>query len=112
VVNALDAMTDGGHVVVQTGAEAEGGGIAVADDGPGMPPEVESRGFEPFSRPRPKVPGSASRLSMPSASAIGASSPWKPLPGEARGSGCGFLPRDCLFHQRKASPILLYTASM
>jgi signal transduction histidine kinase len=48
VFNAIEAMPAGGRIVVRTGAERDGGWIEVADDGPGMPPEIERRIFEPF----------------------------------------------------------------
>jgi signal transduction histidine kinase len=48
VFNAIEAMPAGGSIVVRTGAESSGGWIEVADDGPGMPPEIERRIFEPF----------------------------------------------------------------
>jgi signal transduction histidine kinase len=48
VFNAIEAMPGGGHIVVRTGASRGGGWIEVADDGPGMPPEIERRIFEPF----------------------------------------------------------------
>ena len=49
VFNALEALPeDGGRIQIQTG-EADGGGwIEVADNGPGMPPEVAHQVFEPF----------------------------------------------------------------
>ncbi len=48
VTNALDAGA--GQVVVSTGAEEEPGWavLTVADDGPGIPPELRSRVAEPF----------------------------------------------------------------
>jgi signal transduction histidine kinase len=51
VANAIDAISaDSKHgtIVVQTGEAAGRGFLRVADDGPGMPPEVEQRMFEPF----------------------------------------------------------------
>ena len=48
VINAIDALPDGGHIELSTGEERGGAWIQVADDGPGMTPEVEQRVFEPF----------------------------------------------------------------
>jgi signal transduction histidine kinase len=48
VFNAIEAMPGGGRIVVRTGAGDGGGWIEVADDGPGMPPDIERRVFEPF----------------------------------------------------------------
>ena len=49
VLNALEAMAErGGTITVRSGAADGGGWIEVEDDGPGMPPDVESRIYEPF----------------------------------------------------------------
>jgi len=48
VVNAVDVLEASGTVTVVTGAAENGAFVAVTDDGPGMPPEVEARVFEPF----------------------------------------------------------------
>ena len=60
-INARDAMTKGGRIVIRTNnvtsvprtlaSELEPGEyvcISVSDNGPGMPPEVAARAFEPF----------------------------------------------------------------
>ncbi len=50
-VNAIDAVgsaTGKGTVLLRSGASDGGSWIEVADDGPGMPPDVEKHIFEPF----------------------------------------------------------------
>jgi signal transduction histidine kinase len=47
IVNAVDAAP-GGNITVRTREDHGGGCIIVADDGPGMTPEVQARIFEPF----------------------------------------------------------------
>ena len=46
--NAIDAMEASGTLRISTRASAEHVIIEIADTGPGMPPEVRARAFEPF----------------------------------------------------------------
>ena len=55
--NAVQAMRDGGHLVVRAAAEDEEVIVEVADDGPGMSEEVRSRLFEPFFTTKEKGSG-------------------------------------------------------
>jgi signal transduction histidine kinase len=48
LVNAIDARPSGGSIALRTEARDGSAVIVVADDGPGMSPEVERRVFEPF----------------------------------------------------------------
>lgn len=50
IVNALEALGGKGTITLRTGSDHEEGyvWIEVADDGPGMPPELERRAVEPF----------------------------------------------------------------
>lgn len=48
IANATDALNERGTIVVATGASDGGAWVEVADNGPGMPPDVERRVFEPF----------------------------------------------------------------
>ena len=48
VVNAIDAVGERGTIRLSTSSRDGGACIEIADDGPGMPPEVEQHVFEPF----------------------------------------------------------------
>ncbi|HUJ62068.1 MAG TPA: HAMP domain-containing sensor histidine kinase [Kofleriaceae bacterium] len=49
IVNAIDVLsTTGGTVIVRTGRDDHTAWFEIADDGPGIPPEVRERLFDPF----------------------------------------------------------------
>jgi signal transduction histidine kinase len=66
LVNALDATPAGGRIRLAARAEADGGragvAITVADTGPGVPPELADRIFEPFVTT--KAPGHGTGLGL------------------------------------------------
>jgi len=49
VRNALRHTPKGTRVVVRLGVEADRARVSVIDDGPGIPPEIQSKLFEPFA---------------------------------------------------------------
>jgi signal transduction histidine kinase len=48
VFNAVDALQGKGTITVSSGSSEGGGWIEVADDGPGITPEIKARILEPF----------------------------------------------------------------
>jgi PAS domain S-box-containing protein len=66
VLNARDAMTDGGQVLIRAALMKANGEIkiAVQDTGTGMKPRVQSRAFEPFFST--KAPGRGTGLGLAS----------------------------------------------
>jgi signal transduction histidine kinase len=48
IFNAVDAVEGKGRITIRTGASDGGSWLEIADDGPGIPPEIQSRILEPF----------------------------------------------------------------
>ena len=48
ILNAFQAVSPGGTIRVEAGRTGEGAVIAIEDDGPGIPPELMERVFDPF----------------------------------------------------------------
>ncbi len=53
VLNALDAMPDGGELVITSWQGPQGVELEVADSGPGLDEQVRRRAFEPFFSTKP-----------------------------------------------------------
>ena len=62
VVNAADAMPDGGEIVIRTGGEEARAWLEVQDDGTGMPESIKEHVFEPFFTT--KEPGKGTGLGL------------------------------------------------
>ena len=48
LVNAIDATPDGSTITIRSGADGGRAFVSVADQGPGMPADVQARVFQPF----------------------------------------------------------------
>ena len=57
VINAIDAMPEGGDLTIRTILDHESVSIEFTDTGVGMPPDVQARLFEPFFTTKPHGSG-------------------------------------------------------
>jgi PAS domain S-box-containing protein len=57
IKNAMQAMTKGGELTMQTGSTADGVWVTVSDTGSGIPPEQANRIFDPFYTTKQKGSG-------------------------------------------------------
>jgi signal transduction histidine kinase len=64
VMNACDALDGRGTVRIVTEPREDGVRISIADDGPGIPPEIRARIFEPFFTTKPAGQGTGLGLSI------------------------------------------------
>lgn len=62
--NALDAIRDGGRVVVTAGAEGASVVVRVLDDGPGIPDDLKGQIFDPFFTTKPVRQGTGLGLDI------------------------------------------------
>ena len=64
VLNGLDAVGEGGRVRVWSGRRGDQAELRVEDDGPGIPPAIRDRLFEPFFSTKPPEKGTGLGLSL------------------------------------------------
>ena len=64
VVNAADAIGDGGHLTIRTHRDGSWVVAEIQDDGPGIPPDVQQRIFDPFFTTKPVGQGTGLGLDI------------------------------------------------
>ena len=64
LTNAVDAMSAGGSLTVETARRADAAVLRVADSGPGIPGELQGRIFEPFFTTKPEGKGTGLGLAI------------------------------------------------
>jgi signal transduction histidine kinase len=62
--NAVDAVAAGGHVEVRAAREGDSLRVDIRDDGPGIPPDVQARIWEPFFTTKPVGEGTGLGLEV------------------------------------------------
>lgn len=64
IVNAIDACSTGGKVIVRTRPAVGGVTLAVIDNGCGIPPDIRGKIFDPFFTTKPQGQGTGLGLSI------------------------------------------------
>jgi signal transduction histidine kinase len=62
--NAIDAVAEGGHLVIRARREGDWVCVDIRDDGPGIPEEIQSRIWEPFFTTKPVGEGTGLGLEV------------------------------------------------
>jgi two-component system NtrC family sensor kinase len=64
ILNAMQAMPEGGTLSIRTRQETEGIRVEIGDSGPGIPPDVVDQIFDPFYTTKPQGTGLGLPLSL------------------------------------------------